>query len=111
MPARSVRTERNGEKGAVSVTSTVAASTTLTSFTGAISLRRGEASAGSRIRAKFHLTISAGRSPPAGNFTALRGFKTEASPPFLISHGWAGCGTSPHLALDSPGVPGGLLLT
>ena len=76
MPARSVRTERNGEKGAVSVTSTVAASTTLTSFTGAISLRRGEASAGSRIRSKFHLTISAVKSLPSWNLTPLRSLKT-----------------------------------
>jgi len=76
MPARSVRTDRNGVKGALRTISTVSGSRTLTSLTGAISLRRGEATWGSRMRSKFQRTVSALKSLPSWNFTPGRNLKT-----------------------------------
>jgi hypothetical protein len=105
IPARSERTERNGAKGAVRRTSTACGSTTLTSLTGAISLRRGEAVAGSIIRSKFHFTISAVKSLPSWNLTPRRSLKTYVVPPSRTSHDSASCGTMPSFASMSTSLP------
>jgi hypothetical protein len=105
MPARSVNTLRNGVNGELSEISTVYGSTTFTSLTGAISLRRGEASAGSRMRSKFHFTISALKSEPSWNFTPRRSLKTYVRPPSLTSQEVASCGTIPNFASMSTSLP------